>query len=52
METIELISMAIGGLTLVGVVILAVYSIFYDDSRILDLIMIVFYIMIILSILL
>ena len=30
METIELISMAIGGLTLVGVVIFAVYSIFYE----------------------
>ena len=30
METIELISMVIGGLTLVGVVILAVYSIFYE----------------------
>ena len=30
METIELISMTIGGLTLVGVVILAVYSIFYE----------------------
>ena len=30
METIELISMAIGGLTLVGIVIVAVYSIFYE----------------------
>ena len=30
METIELISMAIGVFTLIGVVILAVYSIFYE----------------------
>ncbi len=30
METIELISMAIGGLTLIGIVIVAVYSIFYE----------------------
>jgi len=30
METIELISMAIGGLTLIGIVIVAIYSIFYE----------------------
>ena len=30
METIELISMIIGGLTLIGIVIVAVYSIFYE----------------------
>ncbi len=30
METIELISMTIGGLTLIGIVIVAMYSIFYE----------------------
>ena len=30
METIELISMAIGGLTLIGIGIVAIYSIFYE----------------------
>jgi len=30
METIELISMTIGGLTLIGIVIVAIYSIFYE----------------------
>ena len=30
MEMIELISMTIGGLTLIGIVIVAVYSIFYE----------------------
>ena len=30
MEMIELISMTIGGLTLIGIVIVAIYSIFYE----------------------